>query len=66
MNKLSNVEIFKVTTDDSNDIYSGFHNPDGIYYLGGDQTGWYWQDYDGEPVGPFDAEQKAIDNYNEQ
>ncbi len=54
------IAIFQVTEDDATDIYSSFHNPDGIYYLGEDQLGWYWQEHDGEPVGPFDTEQKAI------
>ncbi len=58
-NALSNIAIFQVTEEDANDIYSSFHKPDGIYYLGEDQLGWYWQDYDGEPVGPFDDEQEA-------
>lgn len=54
-------QIFKVTKEDADDIYSSFHNPDGIYYLDQDQLGWYWQEHDGEPVGPFDTEQKAVD-----
>ena len=54
-------KFFEVTSDDLTDIYSAFHQPDGIYSMGDgtDQIGWYWQS-DDDPIGPFDTEAAAI------
>lgn len=71
---LPDAETFEVTSHDLTDIYSAFHQPDGIYSMGDgtDQIGWYWWAClpgclpDGDPTGPFDTEELAIADGVEQ
>lgn len=70
---LPDAETFEVTSHDLTDIYSAFHQPDGIYSLGTgtEQIGWYWWacmpgcSPDGDPNGPFKTEAEAIKDARE-